>query len=300
MTKIVRAMRMAVDDFFEDNCMSMAAALSYYTIFSLPPLLVIVVTIAGYFFGPAAVQGRISREIGDMIGAGAATAVEGMIQSASERIAGGSMAAWLGVAALVFAATTALAQLQQALNRAWEVAPDPDQGGIRNFVKKRILSFGMIVGISFLLLVSLALNTALAAIGDQLRVFLPHGMSAGLLLGIATLLSFLVVTALFGAMFRVLPDAVIGWRDVLPGAVFTSVLFNVGKFFVGFYLGTSDPGSAFGAAGSLAVILVWTYYASAILLLGAEFTQAWVRMDGREIVPEKGAVRVVEEFRRIA
>lgn len=278
--------------------MTMAAALSYYTLFSLPPLLVIVVTIAGYFFGQAAVQGRISQEIGYLIGPGAASAIEVMIRNATERMTGGTIAAWFGIGALVFAATTALAQLQQALNRAWEVAPDPAQGGIRNFVMKRVLSFGMIVGVGFLLLVSLALSAALSAVGDQLSLFLPAWMSARLLQVITFVVSFAVVTFLFAAVLRVLPDAQITWDDVLPGALFTALLFTVGKSLVGFYLGKSDPGSAYGAAGSLAVILVWMYYASAILLLGAEFTQAWVRTDGREIMPEKGAVHIVEEVRR--
>ncbi len=278
--------------------MTRSAALAYYTVFSLPPLLVIVLAIAGYFFGEEAAHGRLSAQISDLIGRGAAGQIEVMVRNAAQSASGGGFAVGASIVALVFAGTTALTQLQRALNRAWEVAPDPDQPGIKNFAIKRLLSFGMIVGIAFLLLVSLVLSTALAATRDRISGILPSGMSMHALMGAHIAASFAITMLLFALMFKVLPDAVVAWRDVWAGGAATAVLFYAGKFFVGFYIGRSDPGSTYGAAGSLAVILLWTYYSAMIVLLGAELTQAFARAQGREIVPEKGAVRLIEDYGR--
>jgi membrane protein len=200
----------------------------------------------------------------------------------------------LSIAALVLGATGAFGQLQAALNRAWEVAPDP-RAGLKGFLVKRLFSFGMILTVAFLLLVSLILSAALSAFGGALGRMLPDGLSATLLQVVNLGVSFVVITALFAMIFKVLPDARVAWRDVWVGATVTALLFVIGKFLIGFYLGRSNPGQAFGAAGSLAVLFVWVYYSSMILLFGAEFTQAWVERNGNSIAPERGAVRVVEE-----
>jgi membrane protein len=213
-----------------------------------------------------------------------------MVQSA-RRPDQGRLAAIIGLGALLFGATGALSQLQASLNRVWGVKPDPQAGGLKQFVLKRILSLAMVLVIGFLLLVALVVTTAVSAVSER---WLPGSWSRPLLLVANQGADFAVVTLLFAALFKVLPDAKISWRDVWVGAGATALLFVLGKFALGFYLGRSDIGSAFGVAGSLALILVWIYYSGLILLLGAEFTQVWARRYGTEIQPAAGAVRVVE------
>jgi len=277
-------------EFSEDEATRVAAALSYYTIFALPPLLVLLITIAGALWEPADVQGRIEYQIRSLLGAEGAAGIRAMLENANRPGAGGVLPTVLSAAALLFGATGAFIQLQSALNTAWDVKPDPRRGGVRNFLTKRLLSLGMILGVGFLVLVSLALSALLTAAGESIERFLPEALSGAVLTVVQVVLSFVVVTALFAAIYKVLPDAVIQWRDVWIGAAVTGLLFVLGKFLIGFYIGQSDPGSAYGAAGSLAVILVWVYYASLIVLMGAEFTQVWARRRGVEIVPEPGAV----------
>ena len=183
------------------------------------------------------------------------------------------LATLLGVAALLVGATGAFLQLQASLNKAWEVKPDPKQGGIKQFIRKRLFSFGMILVIAFLLLVSLVVSALISALGHMLQSLLPGGVSEVLLYLVDLVVSLAVITSVFATMFKVLPDAEIAWKDVWPGAVVTAVLFVLGKFLIGFYLGRSNPGEAFGAAGALALILAWIYYSSLILLFGAEFTE---------------------------
>ena len=274
-----------------DNCMSYAAAIAYSTLFSLPPLLVIIVAVAGSFFGADAVQGQITEQIGGLVGEESARDIEMMIQNASE-LSGGSLAGTvIGVLALLVGATGAFGQLQKALNRAWSVEPKP--GGIKGLLLKRVLSFGLVLTIAFLLLVSLILSALLAAFGDLVEAWLGGGM-AGVIQVLNIVLSFGLMTVLFAAIFRWLPDAEVAWRDVWIGAAATALLFTIGKSVIGLYLGHSNVGSAFGAAGSVVVILVWIYYTALILLAGAEFTQVWARRYGSHIRPDEHAVRVVE------
>lgn len=289
-------LKKTIAEFLQDDCLQMAAALAYYTIFSLPPLLVIVITIAGVQLGEEAVQGRIEQEISEVVGPEAAEQVQTMITNATQSVSAGR-SLWtslLGAAALLFGATGAFAQLQKALNRAWSVQPDPERSGISNFLFKRAISFGMILGTGFLLLVSLMLSTLLTAIGSELQEWIPVlPLNLTKLLDIA--LSLTVITALFSAIFRILPDARIAWRDVITGAIATAVLFVAGKTLIGLYLGRSDPGSVFGAAGSLALVLLWIYFSAVLILLGAEFTQVWARRHGKAIRPSAGAVSVVRK-----
>jgi membrane protein len=212
-----------------------------------------------------------------------------MIASA-DRPGGGTIATIASFAGLIFGATGAFMQLQGALNRAWEVKPDPEQGGVMVFITKRLLSGGMVLGIGFLLAVSLALTAGISAVGGAVG----GGIPEPLLHGVTFVVSFLVLGALFAAMYKILPDAEIEWRDVRVGAAVTALLFVAGKFAIGLYLGRSSPGDAFGAAGALAVVLIWAYYSGMILLFCAEFTQQWARERGSGIRPEKGAVQVVE------
>ena len=280
-------------DFMDDDCPRMAAALSYYTVFALPPLLILLLMIAGAVWDPAEVQRAIQTQMGSLMGSQGAQEI-GTIINQAERPGGRGIKAVLGVGALILGATGAFLQLQGALNRAWEVEPDPDAGGWKNFVFKRLLSLGMILGVAFLLLVSLALSAAVSAIGGFAGRLIP-GASSAILFLFENIITFVVVAGLFAAIFKVLPDARIAWRDVWVGAVATAALFTLGKFALGFYLGRSNPGEAFGAAGSLALVLVWIYYSSMIVLFGAEFTQQWAVNRGSGIEPEEGARRMADE-----
>src|SRR5918999_672702 len=277
-------------EFFKDDGPRHAAALSYYTVFALGPLLALLLLLAGVIWDPKDVQGAIEVQIRDLIGPEASREVLAMVAHRDPTGGEGLLATIMGLGLLVFGATGAFLQLQDALNRAWNVEPDPSKGGIKNFIKKRIFSFGLILGIVFLLIVSLAVTALVSAVGQRLSGGLPEPLMLVLNTGFA----FVVITVLFAAMYKVLPDAKIGWRDVWVGAIGTALFFVLGKFLIGLYIGQSDPGSAFGAAGTLAVILIWIYYASHIVLFGAEFTQAWTEKFGGGIKPERGASKTVE------
>jgi membrane protein len=281
-------------DFSDDECPVRAAALSYYIVFSLPPLLILILLIAGAVFDPAQVQAALATQMGGFMGAEGANEIRTIMEQA-ERPGGRGLKAVLGIAAIIFGATGSFLQLQSALNRAWEVEPDPKQGGIKNMIFKRVLSLGMILGVAFLLLVSLALSAALSAVGGMIGRMIPGGSEVVAHI-FNFVLSFVVITGLFAAIYKVLPDARIAWKDVWVGAVVTALLFTIGKFLLGLYLGRSNPGEAFGAAGSLALLLVWIYYSSMIVLLGAEFTQAWAIRKGAGIVPKEGARRMNDEI----
>jgi membrane protein len=194
------------------------------------------------------------------------------------------------IVGLLLGATGFFLNLQGALNRVWEVKPDPEQGGFKSFIGKRVLSFGMLLGIGLLLAVSLALTAAISALGGVIGPSIPKPA----MLVITFVVDFVVLSSLFAALFKYLPDAEVGWRDVGVGGVTTGLLFVAGKFAIGLYLGRSNPGDAFGAASALAVLLVWTYYAGMIVLFGAEFTQQWAMRRGGGIRPEPGAVHVIE------
>lgn len=287
---IVAIIKDSVKDFSQDECMPRAAALAYYTIFALPPLLVLLLMIAGTVWEPQEVQGALEGQFRGLVGHQGAQAIHTMIVQAEEPGGEGVMKTVLGIAGLMFGATGAFLALQDALNRAWEVKPDPTRGGVKTFLTKRLLSLGMVLAIGFLLAVSLALTAVVAALGGVIG-----GVPAPVIEGLTFVASFAVLALLFAAMYKVLPDAEIDWRDAFVGGAATAFLFVLGKFLLGIYLGRSDKGSAFGAAGALAVVLLWTYYAGMIVLFGAEFTQKWAEARGGGVRPEKGAVKVVEQ-----
>jgi membrane protein len=293
---ILAVLKRSLGDFLEDDCMSAAAALSYYTVFSLPAVLVLFLLVLGAVMDPADVRGGLERQLEALMGPSAGAGVRAILAEA-DRPGGGLLPTLLGIGALLFGASGALLQLQQALNRAWEV--EVRRGGLKAFIAKRIFSLGILMAIAFFLLVSLAVSAALSAAGDRIGAWLPAGLSGAVLFVINFILSLGVIGLLFAVMFKVLPDARIAWRDVWVGAGVTAGLFMAGKFLIGFYLGKSDPGAAYGAAGSLAVLLLWIYYSSIIVLLGAEFTQAWAARRGMGIHPEPGAIRVRREKREI-
>jgi len=263
--------RDAVLAWFSDFAPSMGAALAYYTIFSLAPMLVIVIAIAGFFFGQEAAQGEIVMQLRDIVGTTAASAIEGLLKSASEP-GQGIIAATLGIVTLVIGATAVFAELQSALDRIWKIPPD-NKGGIIGVLRKRLLSFGMVMGLGFMLLISLVLSAILAALGKWWSSML--GGWTIVLEALNVSVSFAVVTGLFAMIYKFMPRASIPWRDVWVGAIVTALLFTIGKFLIGLYLGKASIGSSFGAAGSLVVLLAWVYYSAQIFLFGAEFTRVF-------------------------
>jgi membrane protein len=274
----------AAKDWMDDKAPRLAAALSYYTAFSLPPLLVTLIGIAGLVFGADAVRQRIVDQLGGLVGAESAQLLGDAIAEARQTT-GTGWAVALGAILLVIAASGVFAQLQDALNTIWEVKPKTG-GGIWGLIQKRLLSIAAVVGAGFLLLVSLAVSAATAALVDMARNV---ESLAPFLTVLDILLSLSVITLLFALIFKFLPDVRIRWRDVWVGALITAGLFVAGKFAIGFYLGTSDVGSAYGVAGSLIIVLVWIYYSSLIVFFGAEFTQVWTRRKERSVQPVAGA-----------
>jgi membrane protein len=263
--------RTAVSSWLEDFAPSMGAALAYYTVFSVAPLLVIVIAVAALIFGQEAAQAGIMEQARGLLGSEGATAIEAMLANA-QRPKEGVVASILGVAALLIGATTVFAELESNLNRIWKVARR-QESGLWSFVRGRILSVGMILAIGFLLLVSLIVSAGLAAWGKYWG-----GWFGGIeiLLNAANFIfSLAVVTVLFAIIYKMLPHAEVQWRDVWIGAAVTAVLFTFGKFLIGLYIGKSAVASSYGAAGALVILLVWVYYSAQIFLIGAEFTHAY-------------------------
>ncbi len=277
-----------VDAWMDDNALRLSAALAYYSIFSIAPLLIIAISIAGLVLGDDAVRGHLEVELRSYVGAQAAEAVQTMVKSASKP-ADGWIGATVGFLTLMLGASGVFAQLKDALNTIWEVK-ELGGFGVWSFLRTRLLNFGMVLVIGFLLLTSLMLNTALAALSGYLKQWIGLPPVAGMLIG--SLASLVVVTLLFAFIFKVLPDAEIKWRNVWIGAGVTALLFELGKFGLGFYLGRASTASSYGAAGSVVLLLLWVYYASAILLFGAEFTRIYAHETGHEIKPVQNAVSV--------
>jgi membrane protein len=280
-------------EFLVDKAPRLGAALAYYAIFSLAPLLVIVIGIIGAIYGRHEVaESYVIGQIDSLVGQQGGDALRSLLTSAGENDAGiiGSI---LGIAMLLVGATGLFGQLQDALNTIWEVQPRNDEG-IWGIIRNRFLSFAMILGIAFLLLVSLVVSAALAALGSLMGDWQAGIFGQALNFAIGGI----VVTLLFAMIFRYLPDAEIAWREVWFGAIVTAILFSVGKLGIGVYLGSSGLASSYGAAGSLAVLLVWLYYSSQIFLFGAELTQAHAALLGSHIVAKNGAKRLTEDQRR--
>jgi membrane protein len=269
--------RAAASGWVDDHAQSMGAALAYYTMFSIAPLLVIVIAVAGVMFGNDAAQGHVLAELRDIMGEEGAVAVEGLLKSASDPKKS-SLAALVGIITLLVGATSVFSELQSALDRIWRAGPTPPSEGLWRWLRTRILSLGMILGLGFLLLVSLVVSAALAALGKWWGpLFGAWGM---ILESINFIVSFVIVTLIFAMIYKSLPRVRIDWRDVWIGATVTALLFTLGKLLIGFYLGRTSIASAFGAAGSLVVLLVWVYYSAQIFLLGAEFTWVYAHRHG--------------------
>jgi membrane protein len=255
----------------DDYAPSMGAALAYYTLFSLAPLLIIAIAVAGLVFGQEAARGEIIAQIQNLIGREGAIAVQGLLKSVNEP-AKGILATVVGIITLIIGATTVFAELQSDLDRIWRVPAPAKENGILTLLRTRLLSFGLVLGLGFLLLVSLVVSAAIAAFGKWWNGFF-EGREA-FLYALDFSISFTITTLLFAMIYKFMPRARIAWQDVGVGAAVTAFLFEIGKFLIGLYLGKTSVASGFGAAGSLVVLLVWVYFSAQIFLLGAEFT--WV------------------------
>ena len=277
------------NEWYEDQVPRLAASLAFYTLLSMAPLSILCVSIVGFFYGEDAARGEIAGQLAQVIGPEAAGAVQGIIFNAHQS-SSGLISTIIGVALLLVGASGAFTELQSALNAMWGVKPKPGRG-LLGFLHDRFLSFTMVLGVAFMLLVQLILSAALAAVSGVLSKSLPGG--EWLWQGLNFALSFVTVTVLFALIFKVVPDAQIRWRDVAVGAAVTALLFSFGKLLLGLYLGKSTVASPYGAAGSLVAFVLWVYYASQILFLGAEFTQVYTRHLGKAIRPSANAVSIL-------
>lgn len=277
----------ALRAWWDDDAPRLGASLAYYTLFAIAPVLLVATAIAGMVFGAEAVRGEIVGQLDQLIGREGARAVQSLLEGASQRRAG-IVATVVGSIAFVVAATGAFLELQAALNTIWRVKPNPGVN-LKAFVIDRLRSFGLVVAVGFLLMVSLAVTAALAALSGWLSGRFPT--IPWVLSGVSMLVSLIVTTALFALLYRVLPDVHLRWRDVTTGAFVTAVLFTIGQQLIGLYLGQSSVASSYGATGSVMILLLWVYYSCQILLLGAEFTRAYARRQGTQPAPESFAVK---------
>jgi len=267
----------------DDKASRLAAALAYYTVISLPALIILIIALAGMILGEEAARGQVVHQLQALIGYEGAKSIEEMISGASKAGAKSLRASILSSATLAFGATAVVIQLQDALNTIWGVTSKPGNF-IKAFIFNRILSFGMILSVGFLLLVSLVVSALLAMLSDSLGAFAPD--LTILWRAVDFLVSLVLIAGLFALMFKYLPDAKIDWGDVIMGAILTSLLFNIGKLLIGLYLGNSQIGTTYGATGSLVILLVWIYYSAQIFFLGAEFTHVYARQHGSRVEPK--------------
>lgn len=276
-------------DFSDNNVPRMCAALSYYTLFSLAPILLIVITVADIFYGRAAVEGTLFGEIRSFVGNDVALQIQEIIKNAAIS-KHATFASVISIIALTFSATGVFTEIQSSINSIWQLKAKARKGWVK-FLLNRIISLSMILGLGFILLVSLVINALLDVLINRLLTILPEG-SFWITYAANTLLTFAVISFLFGIIFKFLPDAEIKWKDVRTGAFTTAVLFMIGKFAIGYYLGKSNPGGTYGAAGSAVIILLWVYFSAMILYFGACFTKANAQFTGRKIFPDQYAVFV--------
>jgi len=277
----------------DDRVPRLGAALAYYSIFSIAPLLVIAVALAGAIWGKAAVSDQLAVQLESLVGPQAALAIQDMITGISYS-RGGALATYVSLGALAFGASAVVMAIKDAMNTIWGVMEAPGRGWLRT-VRDRLVSLAVVLSVGFLLLVSLILTAVLEFLSSYAVQWLPFSVPAAQLIHLAV--SLCIVTLLFAMIFKLLPDVHIAWRDVWFGAIITAVLFMTGKELIGLYLGRVSTGSAYGAVGSIGIVLLWAYYSSQILLLGAEFTQVYARRTGTRIEPKAGAIRITEALR---
>lgn len=295
---IFQLLKKTFNDFIDDRVVKLSAALAYYTVFSIGPVIIMIVFLAGMLYGREAIEGTIFNELRGLIGAAPAAQIQEMIKNAALND-GGAVAATIGAITLLIGATTVFAEIQDSINMIWGLKPKPKKGWLK-MILNRLLSFSVIVSLGFILLVSLILNGLIETLMDRLTRRFPDTTVVVMYI-INLTITFTVISSLFAVIFKVLPDAIIKWRDVITGAMVTAVLFMIGKFGITFYIGKSDINSTYGAAGSLVILLLWVYYSAIILYFGAEFTKNYAADYGSHIHPSHYAVWVknveVEESR---
>lgn len=288
MKRILELLKETGSKWLDDKAPRLAASLAFYTLLSLAPLLIFAVSVAGLMFGEEAARGQISGQLAGILGEKGALAVQAILANAKTP-SSGILGTVVGISLALFGASGVFGELQGALNVIWNVDSKPGRG-VKGFVRDRFFSFSLVLGVAFLLLVSLVLSAGLSAIGAYLSHTLPGGETLWQVLNL--LISLAITSVLFGLIFKVLPDVEIHWRDVWVGAIATALLFTLGKFAIGLYVGRSSVASPFGAAGSVVALVVWVYYSAQILFFGAELTRIWAKHHGADIKPTKNAVAV--------
>ncbi len=291
-TKIVNLFKESVTEFVDDNGLKLSASLSYYTIFSLPPLLIIIISLCGIFFGAEAVRGEIFGQINGLVGNEAALQIQETIKNVKLSNSN-TFATTIGLIILVIGASGVFVEIQDSLNFIWGIKAKPKRGFIK-FLKNRLMSFSMIGSVGFLLLVGLIVNSVMDLLNKRLSANFPQD-TIYLFYGINLLIVFAIISLLFTVIFKTLPDAKIALRDCVIGASFTAFLFMLGKFAIGAYLGSSAVASVYGAAGSVILILVWVYYSAIILYFGAEFTKVFALNHGQKIIPNAYSVQILKQ-----
>src|SRR5215203_537129 len=277
----------SLKNFAEDKIPKYSASLAYTTIFSLGPLLIVIIFLCSIFFGEEAIQGRINDQMEQFIGNDAALQIQTIIKNASLNNKG-TLALVIGIITLIIGATAVFAEIQDSINTIWGLKAKPNKG-LWKILRNRFLSFSVIVSLGFLLLVSLALSAVIEALNERLKASFPD-VAVIIFYILNLVISFVVITALFAVIFKVLPDAKTKWKDIFPGALASGILFMIGKFAISFYIGKAHVGSTYGAAGSLVIILLWVYYSAMILYLGAEFAKTWSSTKGSSMQPNDYAV----------
>ncbi len=294
--KTAKLLKLTMNEFIEDNAIKLSASLAYYTIFALPPLLIIVLFICGIFFGQDAVTGQFFGQINQFVGNEAAAQIQNTIKNI-ELAESNAFAAIFGVIMLLIGASGVFVEIQSSINFIWGLKAKPNKG-IAKFIKNRIMSFSMIASVGFLLLVALIINTTLDLLNERLVLHFPEAtVYVFYIVNIIAL--FLITTLLFAIIFKTLPDGEIGYTDTFIGSGFTALLFMLGKFAIGYYLGASTIATVYDAAGSVIIILIWVYYCAIILYFGAEFTKMYSRIYGKRIIPNEYAVKIQKEILEI-
>ncbi len=284
---LLKVLKQAFTGFLDNKILKLSASLAYYTIFSLGPLLIVILYVCGRIFGREAVEGGIYGTVEDFVGNDTAVQLQEIIKNAA--ITGSGFSALIGIVMLLIGATTVFAEIQDSINTIWNLKAKPGKNSWWLLIKIRLLSFGVIGSLGFLLLVSLGISALVEGLNDRLKVQFPD-VAVVFFYILNLVLSFAVITALFAVIFKVLPDAKVKWKDVIAGSIATALLFMLGKFAISFYISKTNIGSTYGAAGSLVVLMVWIYYSSTILYFGAEFTKAYAVNFGKSIYPNKYAV----------
>jgi len=288
----IKVFRGATTNFIDDNGLKLSASLSYYTIFAIAPMILMVIALAGIFLGTEAVQGKIYGQINGLVGNSTALEIQNIIKNIQEthHTVAGSI---IGVGILVLAATGVFTEIQDSINYIWSVKAKPRKGWVK-MIFNRLLSFSLIISFGFILLVSLLVNAVIDLLSDRLKLYFAE-ITVLLFYIVNMVLLFFIIASLFAIIFKVLPDARMKWKDTFIGAFFTALLFIGGKFLIGFYLGNSSVGTTYGPAASIIILLLWVYYSSIILFFGAEFTQVYARHYGGGIIPNETAVFIIKK-----